>query len=161
MLVGEAVEVWVARDTVQAMVDDGSKWAPAETGGVLVGYWVHGGQAVVTSAVDAGPESAHSASGFHPDAPYQERRIAELYERSGRYHIYLGDWHTHPLGGLSLSRTDRRTMRRIARSASARCPNPLMLVFADSREWQAAAWSTTRKHSRPQPATAILRTYGG
>jgi integrative and conjugative element protein (TIGR02256 family) len=160
VLVVEAVEVWMAHEALQVMVDDGSKWAPEETGGVLVGYWVHDRQAVVTTAVDAGPNSVHSVSGFHPDAKYQERRIAELYEQSGRYHIYLGDWHTHPLGGIGLSRTDRRTMRRIAGSVSARCRSPLMLILANSMEWKTAAWSTTRRHRRLQPALAVVRTYG-
>lgn len=131
------------------MVVDADRWAPEETGGVLLGYWVHDTEVVVTEALDAGPASSHSESGFHPDAAYQERRIAEVYEASGRHHTYLGDWHTHPAGGHGLSRMDRRTMREIGRSSEAGCPRPLMLVLADRFDWRLAVWCPSGRWLSP------------
>lgn len=133
-------EIWIDSAAVREMVVDAARWAPAETGGVLLGYWVDEAVVVVTAAIDAGPSSTHSEAGFYPDAEYQARRIADLYEASGRHHTYLGDWHTHPAGGIGLSRVDRRTMRRIGRSSDARCPRPLMAVLADALDWRLAIW---------------------
>lgn len=141
------------------MVDDGSRWAPEETGGILVGYWTAEDEAVVTAVIDAGPNSTRSTDGFHPDAEYQAAEVAKLYEQSGRYHGYLGDWHTHPLGGTALSRTDRRTMRRIARDADARCPRPLMILLADATAWRAAVWSVDRHLGIQQPHPATLQIF--
>lgn len=155
----DSTRVWIERSALQLMVDDGSRWAPEETGGILVGYWAGDEETVVTAAIDAGPNSTHHAGGFLPDADYQAAQIAKLYEQSGRYHGYLGDWHTHPLGGLSLSRTDRGTMRRIARHADARCPRPLMMLLADSMAWQAAVWSTVRRLGLLRPHPAALQIF--
>lgn len=132
--------VWIASDALQAMFAEADTWAPEEVGGVLVGYWVDPTEVVITDVVEAGPAATHSRVGFSPDADYQERRIAELYEASGRYHTYLGDWHSHPAGGLSLSSTDRKTARRIAHTRTARCPRPLMVVLAGQDDWHVAAW---------------------
>lgn len=138
------LEFWLSETALCLMASDGSACAPAETGGVLLGYWVDDTEVVVTDAIGGGPAAVHLTTGFTPDAAYQEGRIAELYERSGRYHTYLGDWHTHPAGGLRLSRTDRRTARRIAREESARCPRPLMVLLADQSDWRVAAWAVDR-----------------
>lgn len=157
---GDAIDLWVAAAALKLMVNAADQWTPDETGGVLVGYWAEQRQVVVTAAVDAGPHSTHSTDGFHPDSAYQVAKIAELYEASGRYHLYLGDWHTHPLGGLGLSRIDRQTMRRIARTSAARCPRPLMLVLASADNWQLAAWSPERRWGRLLPVPATIRTFG-
>jgi len=128
------------------MVQDASRCAPEETGGVVLGYWVDDSEAVITEHVGPGPDAQHDITGFVPDAQYQRERIAQIYERTGRTHTYLGDWHSHPLGGLGLSRTDRRTARRIAKATDARCPRPLMLLLAcDGGHWRGTVWCRTRR----------------
>lgn len=143
------------------MVVDATRWAPAETGGILMGYWAGPGEVIVTDMVDAGPRATHTASGFTPDAEHQERLVAEIYERSRRLHTYLGDWHTHPAGGLSLSRTDRKTAARIARANEARCPRPLMMVLARLDDvWRLGAWVTQTSGWRRAALTPTsLQTY--
>lgn len=107
---------------------------------MLVGYWADDHTAVVTTATGAGPNAIHRRGGFTPDAAYDVAEVARLYEESGRYYVYLGDWHTHPVGGLSPSRRDRRTLRRISRHGDARCPRPVMLIAAGPRDWHVGAW---------------------
>jgi integrative and conjugative element protein (TIGR02256 family) len=116
--------------------------APAETGGVLLGYWVEeGGEPVVTHAIGPGPEAVHERTRFIPDDEYQYAEIARLYRESGRRLSYLGDWHTHPGGAAYLSRNDRATLRRIASYAAARAPRPVMLILAPGPNWEPSAWN--------------------
>lgn len=131
------------------MTDQATSYAPArtdgrETGGVLLG-WRDALDIVVEHVIGAGPEADHQRSSFQPDAGWQEARIAELYERSGRQLDYLGDWHTHPGGTPHPSRRDERTLRHIASSPEARCPEPVMVIMGNrDNEVDAngiAAWS--------------------
>jgi integrative and conjugative element protein (TIGR02256 family) len=111
------------------MFRDASLWSPLETGGVLLGYSGGEGDLVVTTVIGGGPSASRRETSFEPDHEYQAREIALAYERSGRRWAYLGDWHTHPNGQAVLSRTDRRTLRRIARTPEARAPQPTMLLL--------------------------------
>lgn len=135
---------WISNEVLDLMKAEGDAFAPTEAGGVLMGYWYDESEVVVTDFIDGGPDAEHLTSGFTPDATYQNRRIAEMYEESGRLHTYLGDWHTHPAGGASLSCIDRETARKIARSRDARCHRPLMMLLTDQRQWHAAAWTADR-----------------
>lgn len=141
------------------MVADAELWAPTETGGILMGYWADDANVVVTANIEAGPAARHDSTGFQPDAKFQELAVASHYEASGRFDTYLGDWHTHPAGGLALSWRDLRTMRRIARTAEARCPTPVMMVFArGSGGWRHAAWTrnTGRRWAHASATTVTV-----
>lgn len=124
--------------------------APRETGGVLLGY-VATDNAVVTDALGPGPGARHRRFRFVPDTDYQEAEIARRYEASGRLHIYLGDWHSHPRGRSALSLLDRHTLRRIADAPHARIPSPIMLVLARGDPWLPAAWSWHPPGAAPKP----------
>src|SRR3546814_7384631 len=61
--------------------------------------------------------------------------------RSGRRETYLGDWHTHPDGTDVLSRADKATLRRIARTPDARAPRPVMLIAnGEPEQWRIAGF---------------------
>ena len=100
-----------------------------ETGGMLLGYW-RGHHVVITAATGPGPEAQRGTAWFRPDQQWQTEVLSRTYAASGRTITYLGDWHTHPGGGGSPSRTDRRTMRAVKREAAARQPRPLMGIVA-------------------------------
>jgi integrative and conjugative element protein (TIGR02256 family) len=102
--------------------------APAETGGVVMGYWVDDREVVITAATSAGSRATHREDGYEPDVDHDQREIGRIYSESGRLHTYLGDWHTHPGSGPGLSWRDRSTLRAIAADARARAPTPLMLI---------------------------------
>src|SRR3989442_1461190 len=92
---------WIAKTVLQTMVVEARRRAPNETGGVLLGYWADAGrQVVITDAVGPGPQAAHRRTSFEPDHEFQEAEIRRLYRGSGRRLAYLGDWHTHPRGGV-------------------------------------------------------------
>lgn len=133
---------------------------PRETGGVLLGYWVHepppqkpggpvasitGPEVVITNFLGPGPLAIHGLDSFVPDHAFQDREIAKVYEKSSRQVTYLGDWHSHPRGTAALSWKDRRTLRRIAHSDTARAPIPLMFVVAAEKLTESVLWYTDRR----------------
>jgi integrative and conjugative element protein (TIGR02256 family) len=114
------------------MLLDHVRHAPAETGGVVMGYWVSDREVVITAATSAGSQATHREDGYEPDVDHDQREIARIYQESGRLHTYLGDWHTHPDSAPGLSRRDRNTLRAIATDAGARTPEPLMVIIGSS-----------------------------
>lgn len=132
---------------------------PLETGGVLLGWFAKPWEAVVTALVGPGPEARHEAASFRPDADWQQERIAASYRASGRTVTYLGDWHTHPNGRLSLSRADVATLRTIASHKAARVPNPLMAVLAGGPDWGAGLWQLTHRRC-PVTRSMVVVPFG-
>lgn len=124
------------------MVREAQVRSPMETGGMLLGYVSPGrgtDQIVIDEIVGPGPRAIHERRRFEPDGAWQEARLADRYEASGRITTYLGDWHTHPDGAPTPSRRDRRTVRAIARSRAARAPRPLMFIMAFDLDHTAGA----------------------
>lgn len=113
--------------------------APFETGGVLLGI-VDDEHLWIEAIVGAGPAARHGRTWFVPDAAFQQDRIAELYQASGRRIAYLGDWHTHPGASAALSWRDRRTLRTISRTPAARQSHPVMLILGHGKPWRPALW---------------------
>jgi integrative and conjugative element protein (TIGR02256 family) len=108
--------------------EESERFAPLETGGVVLGWREGRGMVLrVAEIVAAGPGARRERSRFEPDGPWQRARIAELYEASGRTLSYLGDWHSHPKGG-GPSSLDRSTARRIAATPQACCSHPVLLI---------------------------------
>ncbi len=148
--------LWVGEDTVAQMHEQAEEHKPDETGGLLLGYWANDTEAVLTEVIGPGPDARHWPTGFAPDAAYQEARLADEYERSGRRIEYLGDWHTHPGAAAVPSRNDKGTLRRIARDPEARCARPFMLIMGERERWQLTAW-TVKPHWRWRLAVGPAR----
>jgi integrative and conjugative element protein (TIGR02256 family) len=136
------VELWIPATALEWLASGATRWAPDETGGVLMGYTTSDQtQMVVTHWIGPGPGAVHARHTFVPDPSFQEEAIRTAYEQSGRVSTYLGDWHTHPGSKSCLSWRDRRTLEKIARCTAARAPHALMLVLGGGRsDWQARAW---------------------
>ncbi len=134
---------------VQRLTAQATKHAPVETGGVLLGLHDHRRRhATVTELVDAGPKAKRETHRFDPDGPWQSAQIAKLYEDSGRALHYLGDWHSHPLGGKP-SPLDRATAKRIATTQAARCPDPIFLILTKVKDdWKPRAYRFAKRRFR-------------
>ena len=132
---------WLAREVGSAMAVEAERWAPYETGGVLLGYWSEEeDEPVVTSLIGPGANAVHERYSFVPDHDYHVREIARQYKSSQRRITYLGDWHTHPGGSGNLSELDLRTLRRVAKEPKARASRPIMIVLAPGPNWEAFGW---------------------
>jgi len=132
--------VWFPRHVLSQLQVEAERSDPLETGGILLGYRDEaGGEIVVTAMVGPGRDARHRRRSFVPDHSFHEREVARLYTESGRTWSYLGDWHTHPGGPLSLSLKDQRTLTRIARARTARVAHPVMVLLASGAPMAAIA----------------------
>lgn len=132
---------WISAKALDLMEREAERAYPAETGGILIGYWsVDGREAVVVDAIGPGQGALEGIDGFVPDHDYHEWAVADRYRKSSGIHTYLGDWHSHPDSDAYLSRTDLKTLRRIGCQAEARAPRPLMAILAEDSPWRLAVW---------------------
>lgn len=134
---------WLPVEALRELVTNAGLSEPIETGGILIGYWTANREhVVVTHVVGPGASAIHRPRSFEPDPDFHQAETARLYTESGRRYGYLGDWHSHPRGGCRPSTRDKRTLRRIARSDSARAQQPLMGILFSPREseWALALW---------------------
>lgn len=142
---------WIPASILQACRDEANAKFPLETGGVFMGYWCPGKGPVVTALIGPGPAAVYERRAFAPDQAWQTARIAEHYQASGHRKTYLGDWHTHPSARHGeLSHTDRGVLCCIIDTPAARCPNPLMGIWAGDPEvgWRLHLWLATRRRRR-------------
>lgn len=139
--------VWLGAGVEKTLLAEAVSKAPLETGGILLG-WITGADVCITNVIGPGPGAVHDTRSFEPDSRWQQDNIALLYERSVRRLAYLGDWHTHPAGKPEPSDQDRRTLRTIAQSSTARCPNPVMLIIGqpDGTPWIASSHIYLSRH---------------
>lgn len=112
------------------MVADADQWHALETGGTFAGYWANEDEVVITDHVRAGPRALRERHSYEPDLEWQQQRLDEIYQSSGRLDVYLGDWHSHPSAKVAyLSIRDRACLKGIISSPSARQPTPLMMLM--------------------------------
>jgi len=134
--------VWIKESAIGSITVLAEDKYPLETGGILIGYSAGVSELVVTNIVGPGPAAVHESSSFKPDYDFHAAESARLFNASGGTAVYLGDWHTHPDSSLPImSWKDRKTLTRIARSADARIPRPIMLIAAGrATVWRPRAW---------------------
>lgn len=109
--------------------EESSRTGLKETGGMLIGYWTVFGKAVITHATGPGPKAIHGYRYFVADHGYCQMVLDDIIDRTEGELTYLGDWHTHPLGRVSLSPLDIATMSSVSADPSYLCPNPLVAIY--------------------------------
>jgi integrative and conjugative element protein (TIGR02256 family) len=111
-----------------------------ETGGILLGFYSDE-VPVITEAGGPGPKAYRSASYFRRDLDYAEQLADAAYRLDGSE--WIGDWHTHPLGGGCPSGTDLSGYRSILRAdPSLRAFLAVIVVRSDEgwKEPQLSPW---------------------
>lgn len=120
--------VWTA-ESRQAIRTEAGSSMPSETGGILLGNWQQD-KILITHMIGPGPKAEHYPDSFTPDRDWQYEQIDLLFAETLGTIQYLGDWHTHPLGIPSPSKTDRLLLKAIATSPESKCPRPIMCILA-------------------------------
>lgn len=104
--------------------------APAETGGLLVGFVDSKARTVyVTRALPAPPDSVGSPGRFVRGVEKVPEELEHIAKRTGGVLHYVGEWHSHPGGGPALSRTDEETAEDLRRDLRG-APVPAHLLVA-------------------------------
>lgn len=147
--------IWLLPEAEHVIRSEAARYPDDETGGLLLGYRTGTGT-VIVDAVGPGPAATRTPKFFHPDDPWQQEQLAEKYRASGRLHTYLGDWHTHPHGIARPSRTDRRTLTRIAHHRPARQPAPLTAILAPDSVGPLVFWLHTGRWTHPHLLAVVL-----
>ena len=70
----------------------------------------------------------HSRFSFSRDTRFLQRYLDSIHDRSEGCEDYIGEWHVHPALDAPPSRTDRRSLWRIARRKNYATGNPILLI---------------------------------
>ena len=107
---------------------------PAETGGVLIGYFdVPHRRVYVVDALPAPDDSHERRDSFVRGFAGLPGAIRDIEARTGSQVSYVGEWHSHPDGvGVSMSDDDSELVRQIAEEVRADgWPGAMMIVGSD------------------------------
>lgn len=143
------MHVHIPSELLSACEEEASTHFPLESGGTFMGY-ISGDRAYIEAVIPPGPKAYRGHRGFAPDQEWQLAEIAALYERSGKTLTYLGDWHSHPNASSgTLSFKDRMILRRIMRTADARCSQPIMsILWGYPTSWSFSTWRAMESSRR-------------
>jgi integrative and conjugative element protein (TIGR02256 family) len=129
-----AFGVRIRSDTLTRVLESCRRYAPEETGGILVGYYTDAlNCAVVTDASERPPDSRSGRTWFTRGTVGLQGWLDGLWRRRNRRY-YLGEWHFHPGGAAEPSPTDTEQMAKITHSASYKCPEPVLLLVGGSAD---------------------------
>lgn len=114
-------------NVVRDLLDQCRHAGMMETGGILVGKYSPDHDCAVVSAISTAPSDSRRGRNWF------ERGVSGLQLWLNRlwYHreYYLGEWHFHPNAAPTPSSVDLSQMRRIARTESYHCPEPVLLII--------------------------------
>ncbi len=105
---------------------------PSETGGLMIGL-VHAKRRIIyVTRLLAAPDSRGSPTAFVRGIHDLPETVADIERRTGGLLGYVGEWHTHPLGGPDLSQTDIIAAARLKRNLD-RVPMPTHITVVTPR----------------------------
>ena len=106
---------------------------PRETGGLLIGQVNFKRKIIyVTRVLPAPPDSKSSPYAFVRGVQDVPEKVCEIEGLTGGMLGYIGEWHTHPVGGPELSAKDKATVAKIQRNL-AKIPLPTHVMVVTSR----------------------------
>lgn len=115
-------------DTLNSLLRIAREACPAETGGVLVGYYTADlCTAVVTELLEPSSDSLSAIGRFVRGVAGLARALAQRWHKRRRTY-YVGEWHSHPGGDAFPSGADTQAMHGIAGSAEEQCPEPILVI---------------------------------
>ncbi|MGQ0580381.1 MAG: Mov34/MPN/PAD-1 family protein [Reyranella sp.] len=101
-----------------------------ETGGILIGRY-RGPHLEVSEFTLAGPRDVRSQTYFIKQDEVHAQRARQVWRTSGKTDTNIGEWHTHPSGGVSPSLLDIRTWSELGHLVD----RPMVFVLVAPGEW--------------------------
>lgn len=126
------LKVEVKQELLDELYSVGMKHYPKEFGGLLVGYYTDDFKTCVVEATILPKRYKSSRYFFERGKEGLKKRLTEFYNAIPRL-IYIGEWHTHPDGIPSPSRTDFNAMTEIAQSPDVSIENPILMILGVSQ----------------------------
>ena len=102
-----------------------------ETGGVLAGHINDDGNFIITHASDPGPKAVQQPITFIRDNEYCQKFLNDLFLKSGKKVVYLGEWHSHPSKNNQPSGTDIKSLTEISLEQNYLTDKPVMIIFSN------------------------------
>jgi integrative and conjugative element protein (TIGR02256 family) len=104
-------QIRIAAIAAEQMSDLVRRHSPSETGGILVGRIAATKKTIyVTRLVPAPPDSRGTPWIFTRGTEKLPEALDRVHRRTGGLLTYVGEWHTHPMGGSDLSDTDENAV---------------------------------------------------
>jgi integrative and conjugative element protein (TIGR02256 family) len=108
---GAGWEIRIAAAVAEQMCKLMRRHSPSETGGILVGRIGATKKTVyVTRLVPAPPDSRGTPYVFTRGTERLPEALDQVRRRTAGLLTYVGEWHTHPMGGSDLSDTDKQAV---------------------------------------------------
>jgi integrative and conjugative element protein (TIGR02256 family) len=101
-----------------------------EAGGIFLGTY-RGNDIEVVGRTMPGPDDTRTFFSFLREDPTHQTAATEAWKISGRTQTFVGEWHTHPVGGVEPSSIDIATWKRIARDQR----RPMVFALAAPGGW--------------------------
>jgi len=135
--------VVTAGSVIAGMFTLSARGYPNETGGVVTGYYTSDLRSAEITSAEPPPRDSMAGPGWFERGTSGLKPLFRRLWRpaSGKRKYYLGEWHSHPGGGLRPSRTDDAQMLAIA-SGPYHCPEPLLIVIGGRSQsgWGVSVW---------------------
>jgi integrative and conjugative element protein (TIGR02256 family) len=130
-----------------------------ETGGILLGYALDATTLRITRASPPGPRALHRRFSFSRDTRFLQKYLDSIHDRTEGREDYVGEWHVHPALEAPPSRTDRRSLWRIARRKNYATDNPVLLIVEHTpAERRYRAYGFAIKPRRTHQELEIVRS---
>ncbi len=124
-----------------------------ETGGIVIGQY-RGPHVEICEFTAAGPDDLRGFAHFIKQDESHGRRARQLWKASGRTITNMGEWHSHPAGGVSPSFQDHQTWLGQVRLTG----RPMVFVLVAPGEWGVFLGSPAP--SRPTLVRLAIRQRG-
>lgn len=111
------------------LYDLGLRHYPKEFGGLLVGYYSDDLKTCILENVIIPKKYKSSRYFFERRKDGLNKMLTEFYNSSPRL-IYVGEWHTHPDGVPSPSKTDLSAITEIADCDEVSIENPILMILS-------------------------------
>jgi len=123
------VTVWLEATERDRIAKEAASRRILETGGPIFGYATDDA-VVITRVFGPGPGARHRPTRFSANPSWVKACIDEVFVSTDGKESYLGDWHSHPLGGSSPSGSDVNAVKSIAVSDDVALSRPTVLIQA-------------------------------
>ena len=121
--------IWLEAAERDRIAEEAARRRFLETGGPIFGYATDDA-VVITRVFGPGPGARHRPTRFSSAPEWVKSCIDEVFDSTDGRETYLGEWHSHPLGGASPSRTDVNAVTSIATDHAVDLSRPTVLIQA-------------------------------